>query len=111
MRGGRRGVGALAERPARGTGRRSARRRGRKRSAPRTGRRTRRPRRIAARALLALEGAGLAALAVLTTVIVLGEVADRLVGPARWWRPLLFAITVLGLGVALAGGLAAWPRV
>ena len=64
-----------------------------------------------ARALLALEGAGLAAVAVLTTVAVLGEVADRLVGPARWWRPLLFAITVLGLGVTLAGALAAWPRI
>jgi hypothetical protein len=47
--------------------------------------------------------------ALLTAVAVLGEVADRLVGPARWWRPLLFAITVLGL--TLAGALAGWPRV
>lgn len=61
--------------------------------------------------LLAVEGAGLVAVALLTVVAVLGEVADRLVGPARWWRPLLFAITVLGLGLTLAGALAAWPRI
>jgi soluble lytic murein transglycosylase-like protein len=48
---------------------------------------------------------------VLAAIVVLGEITDRLVGPARWWRPLLFAVTVVGLGLTVAGGLAAWPRI
>jgi soluble lytic murein transglycosylase-like protein len=99
-------------RAARRTGRRTAGRRGDVARSPRGRKRGRRtPRRLAARTLLALEGAGLVAIALLTAVVVLGEITDRLVGPARWWRPVLFAITVLGLGLTAAGGLTAWPRI
>ncbi len=106
MRGGRRGADA----PARARRRRPARR-GRATPSRRTKPRARRTRRrLGARLLLAAEGAGLTGIAVLTLVAVLGEVADRLIGPTRWWLPGLFAIAVLGVGLTVAGALAAWSR-